>query len=62
MSADKGNKNFNVVLGAILLGVRGYPTGVRGYPSGVRSYPLGGKDYLSHFMGNPLSVRDYPQA
>ena len=35
MSADKGNKNFNVVLGAILLGIRGYPTGVRGYPSGV---------------------------
>ena len=55
MSVDKGNKNFNVVLGAILLGVRGYP-------SGVRSYPLGGKDYPWHVMGYPLRIRDYPPA
>ena len=55
MSADKRNKNFNVVLGAILLGVRGYP-------SGIRSYPLGGKDYPSHVMGYTLRVRDHPLA
>ena len=55
MSADKGNKNFNVILGAILLGVRGYP-------SGVRSYPLGGKDYPLHVMGYPLVIRGHPLA